>query len=121
MSIHERGGLERHDRVVISMNDAEGHAGLRGEFVGGKVIGGAAFATPAFVNCSCIHTSALSLNSLTTPDEIIASRSKPVEDQMSVCLVATRFHLVGEVQVGKLAPTWENLGRKRAASRMARS
>ena len=22
--------------------------------------------------------------------------------------VATRFHLVGEVQVGKLAPTWEN-------------
>ena len=28
---------------------------------------------------------------------------------MPVSLVATRFHLVGEVQVGKLAPTWENL------------
>ena len=51
---------------------------------------------------------ALPLNSLTTPDEIIDSRSEPVEDQMSVCLVTTRFHLVGEVQVGKLAPTWEN-------------
>ena len=52
---------------------------------------------------------ALPLNSLTTPDEIIDSRSEPVEDQMSVCLVTTRFHLVGEVQVGNSHPhgkTW---------------
>ena len=47
---------------------------------------------------------ALPLNSLTTPDEIIDSRSEPVEDQMSVCLVATRFHRVGEVQVENSHP-----------------
>ena len=52
------------------------------------------------------------LNSSTTPDEITASSSERVEDQMPVSLMATRFpscHRVGEVQVGKLAPTWENL------------
>jgi len=51
----------------------------------------------------------------------IAGTSEPVEDQIPVCLVATRFHLVGEVQVEnshpqektrthkrKLAPTREN-------------
>ena len=92
------------------------------------------------------------LNSSTTPDEITASSSERVEDQMPVSLMATRFHRiscgdkisivsscrgsaswetrthmgklvptslvatrflschrVGEVQVGKLAPTWENV------------
>ena len=34
--------------------------------------------------------------------------SEPVEDQIPVSLVATRFHRVEEVQVGKLAPTWGN-------------
>ena len=42
--------------------------------------------------------------------------SEPVEDQMPVCLVATRFHLVEgmcklktRTHMGKPAPTWENL------------
>jgi len=37
---------------------------------------------------------ALPLNPSTTPDEIIASSSEPVEGQMPVSLVATRFHRV---------------------------
>jgi len=39
-------------------------------------------------------TFALPLNPSTTPDEITASSSEPVVDQMPVSLVATRFHLV---------------------------
>ena len=58
---------------------------------------------------------ALPLNHSTTPDEITASNSEPVEDQMrdvlwrhdfilsKKCKLETRTHM------GKLAPTWENL------------
>ena len=73
---------------------------------------------------------ALPLNPSTTPDEIIASGLEPVEDQIPVSLVATRFpscrrhvqvensHPHGKTRshmgktrthMGKLAPTWENL------------
>jgi len=52
---------------------------------------------------------ALPLNPSTTSDEITASSSEPVEDQIPVSLVATRFPSCRRhVQVGKLAPTWEN-------------
>ena len=67
------------------------------------------------------------LNSSTTPDEITASGSEPVEDQMPVSLMATRFHSIScgdkisivsscrgsaswetRTHMGKRAPTREN-------------